>query len=153
MTHLSGFSDALFYISLFALFIPLANILLIPLFAALIHKGFLEQTVWRVVLIVNGLFSLVPSWFFFGVVLIKYAQNSSATFNLLNFAQHGLPYIGYIWQTIFVMVWMVFFLWRKKLNVRFYKAWGWCFALFYFLPSLVFLTFVTVSFMQRSSGP
>lgn len=153
MTHLSGFSDALFYISLFALIIPLANILFIPVLAVLIHRGHLGQSVWRKILVINGVLSLVPSWFFLAVILRKYIHiNTLNDSGFDDFASSVFPYIGYVLQTVFFVAWLVIFSRKKEPSNRFYKAWGFCFALFYFLPIFAFLTFIAVSFILQKTA-
>lgn len=150
MTHLSGFSDALFYISLFALIIPLANILFIPVLAVLIHRRYLEQSVWRKILVINGALSLVPSWFFLAVILRKYIHiNTLNNSGFDDFASNVFPYIGYVMQSVFFVAWLTTLFRKRELSNRFYKAWGFCFALFYFLPILTFLTFIAVSFILQ----
>jgi hypothetical protein len=151
MTHLSGFGDALLYMAIFALFIPLANIVLIPLLVALIHKGFLAKSVWRKALVANGLISVIPSWFILEVLLSKYIQEHMwSDINLLDFAPYVFLYFGYVLQTFFLIVWLTFFLWRKELPNRFYKSWGWGFFMLYIAPYFIYLSLVTVSFILRT---
>lgn len=151
MTHLSGFSDAFFYIAIFALFIPLTNIVLIPLLMALIHKGSLAKVVWRKALIANGFISVIPSWFILEVFLSKYIQEHMySDFNIWDFSPYVFLSIGYVFQTFFLIVWATFILWRKELPNRLYKSWGWSFFLLYITPYFIYLSLVTVSFFLRT---
>lgn len=126
-----------FYLGLYLLVIPAINLLIVPLLYWLIHRGRLEQAIWGKYLIGNGFFS-----FFASCIALYFSVLWGALYFLLSF--------GITLQAIFFVAWLVFFFRKKELPNRFYKAWGWCFALFYFLPYTIYLILVVVSFIQRN---
>lgn len=147
MGGISGWG-AVYWLS-YDVFIPLLNFLVIPALSVLIYSRKLERTIWRKYLIVNGFFSVFASWFFLFIA----ADVKMKIENNVSLYRHVPIYVmtfGITFQAIFFVVWMIFFFRKKELSNRFYKAWGWCFALLYFLPNVIYLTLVTVSFIQRN---
>lgn len=134
-----------YYLGLYALLIPAINIFLMPVLSFLIHSKKLERTIWTKFLIVNGFVSIFASWWFWWIVSI---ENTNSGLALVWSGLASMLSIGYASQTIFFVIWTIFFFRKKELTNGFYKAWGWCFSLLYFVPNVIFLSWVAVGFLK-----
>lgn len=136
-----------FYFLLYVAFIPILNMLFAPTLLALIHSGKLTQMVWRKYLVVNGFISVFASWF---PMLIPSDVETKIEYNV-SLYRHIPSYVmsvGIMFQGIFFIMWMVFLFRKKELTNGFFKAWGWCFSLLYFVPNVIFLSWVAIGFLK-----
>ncbi len=127
-----------FYILTYVLFIPVLNILLIPLLLVLIHYGKLERAVWKKFLIGNGFISTLASWWIFLIpsdVKMKIDYNVTLYKHIPNYVID----VGMTLQAIIFVLWLIAFFCKYELSSRFYKTWGWIFLLLYLLPSTISL--------------
>lgn len=144
------------YFMTYVAFIPALSVVSLPLLLVGKYTGWVKESTWRKYLLICG--GMNVFWFWVTFLVLRKSLSGVDYFNLLNvdgeyFYWHLCAFVGQLGvaiQDIFFVAWLVHYFRKKELSNRFYKAWGWCFALLYFLPNVIYLTLVTVSFIQRN---